>query len=119
MVLDLRTSNILISVHYLPISSVATKDVHFKENTEVHRKYPSSAKNRYGGCSYPGPAVHASGASKWLISPFVPASGIFVDRTEKYDRQRRQKYKRKNKQTRQRQNISLQKSNCITKTSPS
>ena len=94
MVLDLRTSNILIPVHYLPISSVATKDLHFKENTEVHRKYPSSAKNRDGECSPPGTTVHASGESKKLISPFVPASAIFVDRTEKYNRQRRPKYKR-------------------------
>ena len=34
VVLDLQTSNILISVNYLPVSSVATKGFHFEENTE-------------------------------------------------------------------------------------
>ena len=80
VVLDLRTSNILISI--LPtidqlscherliikdlIISKAIKeykDKH-KEYREVHRKYPSSAKSRDGECSSPGTAVHASSESK-------------------------------------------------------
>ena len=35
LVLDLQTSNILLSVNYLPISSVATKDFHFKGNQRI------------------------------------------------------------------------------------
>ena len=35
VVLDLQTSNILLSVNYLPISSVATKDFHFKDNRRI------------------------------------------------------------------------------------
>ena len=35
VVLDLQTSNILLSVNYLPISSVATKDFHFKDNQRI------------------------------------------------------------------------------------
>ena len=40
-------------------------------------------------------AVHASGASKGEVC--VPASAIFVDKTEKYDRQGRQKIQRAEK----------------------
>ena len=53
--------------YYLPISSVAKKDLSFQrqsKNTEVHREYSSSAKNRDGERSSLGTAVHASGASK-------------------------------------------------------
>ena len=62
-----KFSNILISVHYLPISLGAAKYLSFQresKNTEVHMEYTSSAKNRDGECSSLGTAVHASGASK-------------------------------------------------------
>ena len=42
-----------------------------------------------GECSSPVTAVHASGASKWLIWPLIPASAILWAKQEKYDRQRR------------------------------
>ena len=60
-----HVSNIVISV--LSISSAIRKDLSFQRqsnNTEVHREYPSSAKNRDGERSSPDAAVHASGASK-------------------------------------------------------
>ena len=44
VVFDLHASNILISVNYLPISSVAAKDFHFKENTE---RYSSTENTLY------------------------------------------------------------------------
>ena len=63
------------------------KDFHFKENTE---RYSSTQripfirrKIEMGECSSPVTAVHASGASKWLISPFIPASAIFLGKTGK------------------------------------
>ena len=52
---------------YLPISSVAEKNLSFQRqsnNTEVHREDPLSAKNLDGERFSPGTAVHASGASK-------------------------------------------------------
>ena len=75
VVLDLQTSNILISVNYLPVSSVATKDFHFEENTERH----SSTENTLYRRSIE--MVNASSYSSSRIrciqkahSAFVPAS---------------------------------------------
>ena len=89
VVLDLCTSNVLILV--LPtIDQLISKTCHLEGNqriqrdTQVQKAYPSSAKNRDDERSSPGTAVHESGASKKLISPFVPASATFVDKTEKY-----------------------------------
>ena len=88
VVLDLRTSNILVLV--LPtIDQLISKTCHLEGNqriqrdTQVHREYPSSAKTRDGERSSPGTAVHAPGAFKKLTSSFVPASVIFVDKTGK------------------------------------
>ena len=88
VVLDLRTSNILILV--LPtidqlISETCRLECNqrIQRDTQVHREHPSSAKNRDGERSSPSTAVHASGASKKLTLPFVPASVIFVDKTGK------------------------------------
>ena len=61
------------STTYHRSAQLAKKDLSFqmlviskaiKEYKEVHKKYPSSAKNRDGERSSPGTAVHASGASK-------------------------------------------------------
>ena len=89
VVLDLRTSNILISV--LPtigqlisktfISKRIQRDTQVRTSTQripfIRRKI------EMGKCSSPVTAVHASGASKWPISPFIPASAIFVGKTGK------------------------------------
>ena len=99
VVLDLRTSNILISV--LPtIDQLISKTCHFEGNQRIQRgikKIPLySKKSRWR--TLLDAAVHASGASKKLISPFVPASGAkrknTIDSADKNTR-------RKNKQERQ------------------
>ena len=99
VVLDLRTSNILISA--LPtIDQLISKTFNVEGNQRiakkqrgtVYRKCPSLAKNREGECSLM--QHHASGASKkWLISPFIPSSAA---KREKYEiRAVDKKYKRK------------------------
>ena len=113
VVLDLQTSNILISA-LLTIDQLISKTFHLEGNQRILKtkrcciqKYPSLAKNRDG--EYSLMQHHASGASKkWLISPFIPASAA---KREKYEiRAVDKKYKRKKTKQRQyRQNISLQK----------
>ena len=111
VVLDLQTSNILISVNYLPISSVATKDFHFEESTE---RYSSTENTLYRRriemvnapwCS--NPRIRC--IQKAHIA-FVPASA--AKRKNRIDNRKIQAEKTK---TVYRQSISLQKKeSCIT-----
>ena len=120
MVLDLHTSNILISLNYPPISSVATKYFHFKENTENTKNNNTlqPARNRDGECSLMQQFTH----------PVHPKSSYrlrtcFGGKAEKYDR-RQKKYKRKKQaKTVYRteytgKQFSFQKVNCIATACP-
>ena len=109
VVLDLRTSNILISVLYLPISSVATEDLSktiiskpVKENTE---RYTENALHRRKIEMVNAPRCSSSRTRCIQIAhtAFRTCFGNFCGRKrEIYDRQRRQNTTSgKNKQERQ------------------
>ena len=77
VVLDLQTSNILISA--LPsIDQLILKTFLLKTKRYCCiRKYPSLAKNRGDQCSSPDIADHPSDTPRLLLSPSVPGSANF------------------------------------------
>ena len=124
VVLDLRTSNILVSV--LPtIDQLISKTFHLEGNPRIQNtnRYTENTlhwrKHRGGERSSMQQFTHPVHPKK-LISLFVPASAA---KREKYDRQRR-KIQRAEKQAATKKTgytgkqLSFQKINCIVKACP-